>query len=578
MPEALTEWKFLGFAHDRQMRSGYLTDTTVTAKDLMVEPNPPRFVREGDVIEFTVKVTNQSAARVAGKVSLTLSDARTLGSSRRGPGQYVARAGFRRAQHGVPHALVAADDPRRLRVPHLQGRRRDDPSERRRAGLSAGAEPPDSCDGIAAAADSRDRRPRSSNSPSCSSPASRTRLIHQSLTVQMVSQPAWYAVMALPYLMEYPYECSEQIFNRLYANALASYIAGSDPKIRRIFDQWKATPALDSPLEKNEDLKGIALEETPWVRQAIGESEARRNVGILFDQNRLTDETSRALFKLKQMQYADGLWPWFPGCRGNEYITLYITTGFGRLRHLGVSQIDVSCAVKALDALDRWMDEWYRDILDHGDKDAEPPQSDDRLVPVRAELLPGGSAHRGPIPGGAATTGSARPGKYWLSLWRQSQAHLAIALKRFGDTETPAAIMKSIKEFSVTSEEMGMYLAGHRAKLVVAPGADRDAGPDDRGLRRGHGRRPGGRGLPGLAAQAEADPGLEDHQGHGRRGLRPAASRHGHALLRRPGPGRPRRRVDRARERRGRHRVLRGAIRPRRDRARDGSDHRQEDR
>ncbi len=120
----------------------------------------------------------------------------------------------------------------------------------------------------------------------------------------MVSQPAWYAVMALPYLMEYPYECSEQIFNRLYANSLASYIANSDPKIRRIFDQWKATPALDSPLEKNEDLKGVALEETPWVRQAIDESEARRNVGILFDQNRLSDETSRALFKLSQMQYA----------------------------------------------------------------------------------------------------------------------------------------------------------------------------------------------------------------------------------------------------------------------------------
>ncbi|GAI53697.1 unnamed protein product, partial [marine sediment metagenome] len=80
IPEALTEWRFLGFAHDNQLRSGFLTGTTVTAKDLMVEPNPPRFVREGDIIEFTVKVTNQSAARQTGKVSLTLADARTLES------------------------------------------------------------------------------------------------------------------------------------------------------------------------------------------------------------------------------------------------------------------------------------------------------------------------------------------------------------------------------------------------------------------------------------------------------------------------------------------------------------------
>src|SRR5208282_390100 len=99
----------------------------------------------------------------------------------------------------------------------------------------------------------------------------------QSLTVQMVSNPAWYAVMALPYLMEYPYECSEQVFNRLYANALARHIAASDAKIRRVFDQWKGTPALDSPLEKNQDLKSVMLEETPWVRQAEAESQARKN-------------------------------------------------------------------------------------------------------------------------------------------------------------------------------------------------------------------------------------------------------------------------------------------------------------
>ncbi|MCJ7555635.1 MAG: alpha-2-macroglobulin family protein, partial [Gammaproteobacteria bacterium] len=233
-------------------------------------------------------------------------------------------------------------------------------------------------------------------------------------------------------------------------------IANADPKIRRIFEQWKATPALDSPLEKNEDLKAVTLEETPWVRQAVAESQARKNVGILFDENRLNDESSRSLFKLQQMQLGSGLWPWFPGCRGSEYITLYITTGFGRLRHLGVSQLDVSCAIKALDALDKWMDERYRWILEHGDKD------ENHLSSTIAFYLYGRSFFLIDKPVDSQYQealeywlGQAR--QYWTSLWRQSQAHLAIALKRFGDLQVPDQIMQSIREYSVTDDELGMY-------------------------------------------------------------------------------------------------------------------------
>src|SRR6185295_12295965 len=120
-------------------------------------------------------------------------------------------------------------------------------------------------------------------------------LRNQSFSVQMVSNPSWYAIMALPYLMEQPHECSERVFNRLYANALARNIAMSDPKIHRVFEQWRNTPALDSPLEKNQDLKSVMLEETPWLRQAQAESQSRRNIGILFDDNRLNYEMQRAL-------------------------------------------------------------------------------------------------------------------------------------------------------------------------------------------------------------------------------------------------------------------------------------------
>jgi len=455
MPEALTEWRFMGFAHDNEMRSGFLAGTTVTAKDLMVQPNPPRFVREGDTIEFTVKVSNQSPARQTGKVSLLLSDARTLESRDIELGNVTPEQNF-----DVP-SQESRTYSWRLTVP-------DDCDFLTYKAVGATSRLSDGEEGYLPVLSRRilvtESLPLPVRGPqtkefeftklleSGQSPTLR----HQSLTVQMVSQPAWYAVMALPYLMEYPYECSEQVFNRLYANTLAAYIANSDPKIRRIFDQWKGTPALDGPLEKNEDLKSVALEETPWVRQAIAESEARRNVGILFDENRLADEMSRAQFKLRQAQLDSGLWPWFPGFHGSRYITLYIVTGFGRLRHLGASQIDVGCAIKALDALDRWMDERYRYILEHSDK------NENHLSSTIALYLYGRSFFLADKPVAAKYQealdywlGQAR--QYWLSLWRQSQGHLAIALKRFGDLDTPGRIMQSIREYSVTDEELGMY-------------------------------------------------------------------------------------------------------------------------
>ncbi|MBM4164761.1 MAG: hypothetical protein FJ222_10040, partial [Lentisphaerae bacterium] len=276
LPEALTEWTFMGLAHDRELRSGYLQDKVVTAKDLMVEPNPPRFVREGDVIEFTVKVSNQSAARQSGTVRLTFADARTL--------------------KDVTAALLA--DTRNL-TPETSF---DIPSKESKS-FAWRITIPDGMDFLtykAVGATDRLSDGEEGNLPVLSrrilvieslplpirgkqtktfeftrllqSGASKT-LKSENLTVQMVSQPAWYAVMALPYLMEYPHECSEQVFNRLYANNLARFIANADPKIRRIFDQWKnsgtgvspvdggkagGTPAtLDSPLFKNQELKAL---------------------------------------------------------------------------------------------------------------------------------------------------------------------------------------------------------------------------------------------------------------------------------------------------------------------------------
>lgn len=456
MPEALTEWKFLGFAHDRNLRGGLLTDKVVTAKELMVQPNAPRFVREGDVIEFTVKVSNQSPTQQTGKVRLTLADA-VSGDS---VDQLVKNTN--RDQTFEIAAGASKSFSWRLNIPDglgfltykavgSTGRLSDGeegylPVLSRRVLVTESLTLP-----------IRGEQTKKFDFERLLNSGKSKTLQHKTVSVQMVSNPNWYAVMALPYLMEYPHECSEQTFNRLYANALARHIANSDPKIRRVFDVWKQSggDTLDSPLEKNEDLKSVMLEETPWVREAEAESQARRNVGILFDQNRLNQETARLLRKLADQQYDDGRWPWFPGGPRNDYITLYITTGFGRLRHLGV-EVDVAPAVKSLNRLDGWVTEMYQRI---------PAKDRDKnhLSRLISFYLYGRSFFLKDQPIAAKHQVAVnywlnQAKRYWVKLGsRQSQGHLALALKRFGDLETAKGIMASLKERSRTHEELGMY-------------------------------------------------------------------------------------------------------------------------
>ncbi|HKS36315.1 MAG TPA: alpha-2-macroglobulin family protein [Verrucomicrobiae bacterium] len=460
MPEALTTWRFLGFAHDRQLRSGFLEDKAVTSKDLMVQPNPPRFVREADLIEFTVKVSNQTTNRQTGKVRLTFNSAlnqesadAVLGNSRPEldfdiPAKESRSYSWRiKVPDGAPfltYKAVGATDK------VSDGEEGYLPVLSRFIFVTESLPLP--IRGQATKKFEFEKLLKSARSKT---------LRHQNFTVQMVSNPSWYAVMALPYLMEYPHECTEQTFNRLYANALARHIANSDPKIRRVFDQWKGTAALDSPLEKNQDLKSVMVEETPWLRQAQDESQARKNVGVLFDDNRLNSETERTLQKLAELQLPDGSWPWFPGGRGNDYITLYITTGFGRMRHLGVD-INVAPGVKSLNRLDAWMDEHYREILKMAEPAKYVPSATDALYLYGRSFFlkdqPVAAQHKEAI-----EFFLARARDHWLKVNnRQSQGHLAIALKRFNavntfNDSTPADIMKSIKERSVTNEEMGMF-------------------------------------------------------------------------------------------------------------------------
>ncbi|MFN7843119.1 MAG: alpha-2-macroglobulin family protein [Pirellula sp.] len=460
MPEALTTWRFMAFAHDTELRAGFLENKVITSKDIMVQPNPPRFLREGDIIEFTVKVSNSSAEKQSGMVALQLFDV---------SGTRSVDDAFANLNREKAFELGAGESKSfawRLQVP-------DGSAPVLYKAVGGTDKTSDGEEGILPVLSKRilvtesiplpirGKQTKDFEFTKLLASAGSDSIKHESLTLQMVSQPAWYAVLALPYLMEYQHECSEQTFNRMYSNVLARHIANSDPKIRRIFDTWKniQPEALDSPLEKNQDLKGVMIEETPWLRAAKSESQARRDVGVLFDDGRLNSEIIRAQNRLLEMQRENGMFPWFPGGPDNEYLTLYVMTGYGRLRHLGVD-IDTSPALRTIARLDAWIDEKYRWILANS-KDPEA----DHLSSTICLYFYGRSffLEEAPMPEEhrvAIEYWKRQASKYWLNQPRQNQAQLAIGLNRLGDETIPGQIVKSVVEFSKTDEELGMFWEG----------------------------------------------------------------------------------------------------------------------
>ena len=457
IPEALTKWKFQGFAHDADLRTGLLTDEATTSKDLMVQPNPPRFLREGDQIEFSAKITNRSDKDVTGSVRLTLTDGRTdesldesftdkdltqtfeipAGQSRPVFWMLSVPDGARVLAYKVVGGTETVSDGEEGFLPVLSKR------------ILVNESLPLPIRGKETKTFTFDRLDMIDSSDSLQS---------QSLTVQMTSNPSWYAVLSLPYLMEYPHQCNEQVFNRLYANALGQHIVNSSPKIKRVFDQWIAAgdaAALKSPLELNDDIRNAMIAETPWLRDAKDESQARRDVAILFDGNRLANELARATQQLTQRQYSDGSWSWFPGGPASDFITLYITTGFGRLRHLGV-EVDTQPAIKSLTRLDGWIQQKYTRLK------SEDKLGRNNLSSMISLYLYGRSFFLNDraisdTNREAVDYFLAQAREHWTSQSRMSQGQLAIALKRFGDNKTPGEIIESVTQRSLTSDEMGRY-------------------------------------------------------------------------------------------------------------------------
>lgn len=467
VPEALTRWNILGLAHTKDLDIGYVRKSLVTQKELMVMPNPPRFFRENDRITFTAKVSNLSEKDLSGTAQLELFDALTMQPIDTRLGNNNAQQPFtvKKGQSAplawtlkIPSTLQAVT----WRVKAKAGNFTDGEEQ---------SLPVLTNSMLVTETMPLPVRPKQNrvftfdkllNNQS-------TTLRHHKLTLEFTSNPAWYAVQALPYLMEYPYECTEQVFSRYYANSLASHIANSHPRIKRVFDAWKTRDkeALLSNLEKNQELKYLLLEETPWVLQAQDESERKKRVGLLFDLNKMGNELARAMKKLQKAQVSNGGWPWFPGMPESRYITQHVVTGMGHLDHLDVETVRTDTDTwnmlrKAVKYLDTRIREDYEDLIRY-----KVDLDKNNLGRTQIQYLYARSYFLD-IPIDKRNqkafdyyTGQAR--EYWLDFNKYLQGMIALGLHRQNKREVPMKIVASLKEHALQDDEMGMYWKDNRA-------------------------------------------------------------------------------------------------------------------
>jgi len=464
VPEALTKWKFMGLAHTKDLKYSQIQKEVLTQKDLMVVPNPPRFFRENDKIVFSSKVTNLSADSITAYATLMLFNAETQQpiDVLTGNTDQIKCVGIPKGQSkavewtlsipenisAITYKVVAKagkfSDGEEMTIPVLTNRM-----------LVTETMP----------LPIRGKQIKNFNFEKLINAYKSNTLKNYKLTLEFTSNPSWYAVQALPYLIEYPYECTEQIFSRFYANSIATYIANSNPKIREVFDSWKnLTPdALLSNLEKNQDLKYLMLQETPWVLEAKSESQSKRNIGILLEEKRMKNEIESALKKLEKLQVSNGGWTWFPGMPDDRYITQHIITGFSHLDKLGVRDIKGQFRVwNMVKRGSRYLDDRVREDYEWLLRYNPEHMFENHLGGIQIQYLYARSYFIKDIPVESKNKkafdyylGQAK--KYWLPNNRYLQGMIALALNRLDDKATATDIVKSLKENAIFSEEMGMY-------------------------------------------------------------------------------------------------------------------------
>ena len=456
LPEINTTWKLQTFAHTKDMSSGLLNLFTMSSKPIMVQPNLPRFVRKGDKVSVSTQIINKSDEAIKGNVRLELfnpTDNKVITT-------YTEKVfDIATNKQSTASWTITAPDNHDL------------------IGIRIIADAGSVSDG------EQHILPVISNeilitesipfymtnereitiTPPMAKGKNQRSLTH---TLELSSNPVWYAVQALSTQATPTNRDVLSWFAAYYTNTLAGSIATTNPRIKQVIDAWAVqdeNPDLLSNLEKNDELKSILLEETPWVFEANNEAERKKRLGVLFNQNQTKVSRDAALKELISMQREDGAWGWFKGFYADRYMTQRILSGMAQLVELNVvefNQQEREMQVKALKYLDNLILREYNHLTENAKKNAvvSAIQLDYLFIRSHYRDIPEGDAHEAIM----FYTNIAE--KNWQKASLHEKAQTALLMHRNGKEKAAAEIMNQLKSISTTNAKDGMYWANnHRA-------------------------------------------------------------------------------------------------------------------
>ena len=336
-PEALTQWKLLFLAHTKDARSATLEKSVVTQKDFSITPNYPRFLREGDELNLQSKLSSLVNQKLNGVAQLQILDAFTNEdiSEKFGINQLTAVPGFNKEQTFSLTENGNSVVNWKVKVPNdvssiiikivAKAGNFSDGEQKAIAVLPNRMLVTDALPIFV-----KEGQTKTFTLENLKNSNSKT-LTNVSNTLELTTNPIWEIMFALPSLKNDTNNSADVIFNKWFADVLASEIFKANPKLKTVFDEYQSKGLLTSNLEKNQELKQLLLEETPWVLESKNETEQMEKLARLFDANTMRNSIQNDWSELQKLQNPDGGFSWYAGYPSSYYNSLYILKNLGRI-------------------------------------------------------------------------------------------------------------------------------------------------------------------------------------------------------------------------------------------------------
>lgn len=460
LPESLTRWKFMGLAHTRNVDYGKIEATATASKEFMLQPNMPRFVRVGDKANIAASLMNLSDKGVKGTVRMELFNPETekvfysqkqkfdVKGGETGHVNFTFEVGDK---YAVMACRMVADGDT-----FSDGEQRYIPVLTDKQWVTETV--PLNVNGEGAHIFSLENL-FNKHSKTAS---------EQRLTVEFTAHPAWYAVQALPVVANPQNEDALSWATAYYAHSLAACIVKENPRIKQIFDSWKAQSGTKetfmSNLQKNQELKNILLAETPWLTEATNEAEQKQRIATLFDLNTMNSQLAVSVEKLGELQNADGAWSWYKGMKGSRYVTTQVMEMLVRLNALTHQDADSRMQPmiqKGFEYLGKQAAEEYKSMKEAEKKGAVGLRPSEQVLRYLYICVLDGKA---PV--------DKKVNQYFIDklsgegkeLTIYGKALGAIILQQAGKVAEAKLFMQSLMEYSVVTDEMGRYFDTPKAR------------------------------------------------------------------------------------------------------------------